>query len=79
MQGSPDDVLEAVVKRGMLLLTTRQLGKEGQEEEEGMLAWVRKVQTLRETENQKSAMGRGRKTKFSTPPSKGVYEYGESR
>ena len=55
MQGSPDDVLEAVVKRVLLHLTTRQL--RGARGGGGMLAWVRKVQTLRETENQKSAGG----------------------
>ena len=74
MQGSPDDVLEAVLNRIMLRLTTH-----GVQENDSMLAWVRKVKSLREGENQKSAMGLGRRTKFQTPPSRGVAGYGEAR
>ena len=72
MQGTPDDVLQAVVKRILLHLT-----KHGEHENEGMLAWLRKVDNLRQEENRKSLAGRGRKTKYATPPSKGVREYGE--
>jgi hypothetical protein len=88
MQGTPDDVLEAVLKRVLLSMPAEGEGEGEEKREEGKRAgegavaradlsvWIGKVQSLREQEKQKKASA-GSPVPRATLG--GVLEYGASR